>query len=240
VYKRQGIKDVPTTSRNPTANGIVERMHKSVADSLRTYIHGNTQARTLKDAQNVVDEALATAAHAVRANVHTTTGHSPGSLAFRRDMLLDIPLIVDLTAIRDARQVSVDESLRRTNAKRSSYDYQIGQHILKKRHEWTKLGLRWDGPYSIQRVHCNGTVTIELTHGVTERINIRRIKPYHTPTVTFRQSVTAHDNTTDVTEPEVARPQRARRQGYNPQTRGLTDGIRDGSYYYQFPPPRYT
>ena len=171
---------------------------------------------------------MATASHAIRTNIHTTTGYSPGALAFRRDMLLDIPLVVDLTAIRDARQVSVNESLRRANAKRSTYDYQVGQQVLKKLHEFTKLGKRWDGPFPIQRVHCNGNVTIELKQGVTERINIRRVKPYHEPTITLSQSMTAHDDI----EPEVTRPRRSRTQGYNPQTRGLTDGIRDGVYSF--------
>ena len=63
LLARMGIKDVPTTSRNPASNGIVERMHRSVGDTLRTYIHGNTKARTLKDARSIVDQALATAAH---------------------------------------------------------------------------------------------------------------------------------------------------------------------------------
>ena len=223
-----GIKDVPTTSRNPTANGIVERMHKTVGDILRSYIHGNTQARTLSDAKKVVDAALATASHAIRTNIHTATGYSPGALAFRRDMLLDIPLVVDLTAIRDARRVTVNESLRRTNAKRNTYDYQIGQRVLKKVHAFQKLGKRWDGPFPIQNVHCNGNVTIELTPGVTERINIRRVKPYHEPNITLSQSVTA---LSESDEPEVTRPRRSRTQGYNPQTRGLTDGIRDGIYF---------
>ena len=67
------------------------------------------------------------------------------------------------------------------NARRSSYDYQPSQQVLKKKHEWTKLGERWDGPYAIKKVHVNGNVTIELAPGVTERINIRRVKPYHQP-----------------------------------------------------------
>ena len=35
------------------------------------------------------------------------------------------------------------------------------------------------GPYAITQVHTNGTVTIRLSDNVTERINIRWIKPYH-------------------------------------------------------------
>ena len=55
------------------------------------------------------------------------TGYSPGALAFHRDVLLDIPLIIDLQQIRNKRQISVDENPRRVNAKRSSFDYQPGQ-----------------------------------------------------------------------------------------------------------------
>ncbi len=179
--KDYAIKDIPTTSRNPAANGICERMHQTVGSVLRTLIFSH-QPRTLGDAKQLVDQALATASHAVRTNVSGVTGYSPGALAFHRDMLLDVPLVADLMAIRNKRQLSVDENLRRVNAKRSSYDYESGQRVLKKRHEWTKLGERWDGPYNITRVHVNGNVTIQLRAGVTERLNIRRVKPYHTPT----------------------------------------------------------
>ena len=40
-----------------------------------------------------------------------------------------------------------------------------------------KLREAFSGPYSILRVHTNGTVTIQLTPTSTERINIRRLKP---------------------------------------------------------------
>ena len=175
-----GTKDVPTTSRNPSANGICELMHQTVANVLRTLVH-NELPRTLNDAKEYVDSALATAAHAVRANVSQTTGYSPGALVFHRDMLLDVPIVVDLIKLRDNRQLSVDSNLQRVNSKRISYDYQPGQKILKKRHEWTKLGERWDGPFEIVRTHVNGNVTVSLCEGVTERLNIRRVKPYHDP-----------------------------------------------------------
>ena len=58
-----------------------------------------------------------------------------------------------------------------------------GGKVLKKIHDRTKLGLRWEGPYPIERVHVNGNVTVALKPGVLERINIRRVKPYHEPTL---------------------------------------------------------
>ena len=48
----------------------------------------------------------------------------------------------------------VDKNLRRINAKRSSYDYQPGQKLLKKKHEWTKLGERWDEPFEFKKSTC--------------------------------------------------------------------------------------
>ena len=48
-----GIKDVLTTSRNPNANGICERMHQTVGNVLRTLVHAE-QPRTLNDAKNTL------------------------------------------------------------------------------------------------------------------------------------------------------------------------------------------
>ena len=114
----------------------------------------------------------------MRASISTTLGASPGSLVFSRDMFLNIPLIADWHLIAQRREQVVNESLRRQNMKRRQYDYVIGQKVLKKIHDPTKLGERTEGPYPITRVHVNGTVSIQLSDKLTERINIRRIIPY--------------------------------------------------------------
>ena len=44
--------------------------------------------------------------------------------------------------------------------------------------DWRAITQRTSGPYKIVQVHVNGTVTIQLRPGLTERINIRRIIPY--------------------------------------------------------------
>ena len=38
---KTGVQDEPTTSRNPTANSVCERMHQIVGNVLRTALHGN-------------------------------------------------------------------------------------------------------------------------------------------------------------------------------------------------------
>ena len=90
-------------------------------------------------------------------------------------MLLNIPLVADWKAITHAREQRVNENLHRENAKRRSYDYEQGQKVLKLVHKPTKLGRRTFGPFTIQRVHVNGNITMELRPGLSERINVRRV-----------------------------------------------------------------
>ena len=77
------IKDIPTTSRNPQADAICKRMHQTVGNVLRTLLHVNPP-KNLGSARELIDEALSTAMHAMRASVHTTLGGSPGSLVLSK------------------------------------------------------------------------------------------------------------------------------------------------------------
>ena len=174
------ISDLPTTSRNPTANGIVERMHLTIGNVLRALTR-ERNPKTLQAAKDMMDSAIATAMHAVRTNVSESTQNSPGALAFRRDMLHNIPVSVDLPEIQQRRQAKVDADLLRINSKRYSHDYSIGEQVLKRIHDPIKLEDRWEGPFLITCVHSNGNVTMKLRPGISERINIRRIKPYREP-----------------------------------------------------------
>jgi hypothetical protein len=153
-------------------------MHQTVENVLRTLVHSNPP-KNLSKARDIVDDALATAMHAMRTTVATTLKSAPGSLAFSRDMFLNVPLVADWQTIALTREQHVNKNLRRANKKRRQYDYAPGQEVLKKVHNPTKLGVRNLGPYTIDRVHVNGTLTINLRPGVTERINIRRVLPYH-------------------------------------------------------------
>jgi hypothetical protein len=180
VLEINGVKDVPTTIKNPQSNAICERMHQTAANVLRT-LELTTPPQTLQEAQLLVDSALATTMHATRTAIHTTLRVSPGAFVFQRDMFLDIPIIANLQTIRDRRQVLINENLRRQNLKRRSFDYQPQQEVLVRIPNPTKLQDRAEGPYTIQQVHTNGTLTIQRAPHVTERINIRRVIPYRRP-----------------------------------------------------------
>ena len=179
VLEHSNIKSVATSTYNPTANSVCERMHQSMGNILRTLLHGrDSPVQNLTQAHELIDEALSICAHALRTSVHTTLGSSPGALVFNRDMFLNIPLLADWHAITTKREHVINENLRRMNAKRRSHDYIVGQKVLKLLVDPTKLGERTMGPYKIDRVHINGTLTIERRPDVFERISIRRIIPF--------------------------------------------------------------
>ena len=93
-------------------------------------------------------------------------------------MILDLPLIADFQIIREKHQQLIDQRLVVANRKRFSHDYVIGEEILKLNFQPNKLEPRATGPYVIEQVHANGTVTIRIAPNVIERISLRRIKPY--------------------------------------------------------------
>jgi hypothetical protein len=116
--------------------------------------------------------------HGMRAGVHSNLGSSPGNILFNRDMFLNIYSIADWHAIIQRREHLIHEKLMRENQKRRDYNYAPQQMGLEKKWKPKKLGKRTSGPYKIVQVHVNGTVTIQLRPGLTERINIMQIIPY--------------------------------------------------------------
>ena len=175
LLQQAGVKDGPTTRKNPQSNAVCERMHQTVGNMLRTTIRKIT---TTAQAEQAIDNALASAMHATRCSYTKSIGMTPGAMAFHRDMFFDLPIVADLLSIRDERQGMIDENLRRQNAKRREYNYQVGEPVLLKSDNPNKLEPKAHGPYPILQTHTNGTVTILRKQHVAERINIRRIIPY--------------------------------------------------------------
>ncbi len=91
-------------------------------------------------------------------------------------MFLNIPLLVDWQAILARQEQLVNDALLRANKKRINFDYQIGQKVLKyDKMLYGKLKAKTTGPF-------DGTVTISLRPGITERINVCHTLPYREPT----------------------------------------------------------
>ena len=177
IIERHRIHPHPTSVKAPTANGICERLHQTVSNVLRPLISMHPP-QNIDEAGLIVDSALQTASFSARAAIHSTMGVTPGAVAFSRDMLLNIPFIADLQLLKDKREQLIHEQLLRSNRSRISHDYRAGDEILILTYKPDKLDDRAVGPFRIEQVHVNGTVTIRRNANITERINIRRIKPY--------------------------------------------------------------
>jgi hypothetical protein len=74
-----------------------------------------------------------------------------------------MPLIADWQAISHTCEHYVNENLHCANRKQRQYDYALGQQVLNKVHNPTKLRVRTEGPYTVkQHIHVNGNITIIL------------------------------------------------------------------------------
>ena len=152
-------------------------MHQTVGDVLRVVLHTNPP-QNIDDANQVMDNALATAMHATRCAVSAPIGTSPGALVYGRDMIMDVPLIANLAAIRDGRQQMIDENLIKQNKKRIEHQYRVGDRVEQIVWNKTKLSKRSDGPFRVLATHCNGTLTIQRTPTVTDTQSTRWFRPY--------------------------------------------------------------
>jgi transposase InsO family protein len=100
MLQRFGIKDVPTSVRNPQSNSICERLHQSVGNALRVYLNQATP-HNVGNIAELVDSALATSLHAARSTIHQTLGTTPGGIVFHRDMMfLNIPLLTNFAILQ--------------------------------------------------------------------------------------------------------------------------------------------
>jgi hypothetical protein len=177
LCEQYSVKRKPTTSKNPAANAILERIHGVFGDMMRTSDINNLEH---VDSQ-LIDEFITNAAWAIRSSYHTVLKATPGAAIFGRDMLFDIPFIADWDEIGKRRQQQVDKNNARENKKRVPYDYIVGNKVLKinevNGERAPKAHDKNNGPYVITQVYCNGTVRIQRG-SINERLNIRRLTPY--------------------------------------------------------------
>ena len=177
LLTQNAIKAVPTTVKNPQSNAMCERMHQTVANVLRIIMR-TTTISAYAQAEQIMDNALATVMHVTRCSVNHQMKTTPGALTYRRDMFIDVPLIADLVAIRNNRQQLINNNLIRHNRKRYDYHYRLGDRIMVRVYDPDKMQEKLHGPYRIVEIRTNGTVRIQRASNVLETFNIRKIVPY--------------------------------------------------------------
>jgi hypothetical protein len=172
VKNDYGLKIEPVTTRNPQANAIMERVHQTIGNIIRTF---NVQSM---DSDDPWTGTLAAAMFAARATCHATLQASPMQLAFGRDAILNVKHVSNWEHIRQRKQTRINENNKRENKSRRAHAHSLGDKMLVKARKNSKHEVECDGPYKITQVNDNGTVRFQKGI-VNDATNIRRIKPFH-------------------------------------------------------------
>jgi len=176
VEKDYGIKRRGITVRNPQANAIIERIHQTIANSIRTMQLQDDPYINEKDPWAGI---LAAAMFATRATYHTTLKATPAQLVFGRDAILNNAFQPDWDQIKERKQRRIRENNLRENKKRIRHIYKTGDKVLcLSKPTKAKFGIDpWEGPHIIAKINHNGTVHVRKGV-VIETLSIRQIKPY--------------------------------------------------------------
>ena len=170
-----GMKPKRTTAHNPQGNSIIERLHAVLGNAFRTFELENKEL----DEEEPWEEFLSSAAFAIRNSYHRVLDATPGQLVFGRDMILPIQFKTDWARIANQKQRSINDSNKRENAKRIAHKYKVHDKVLlEKPGKVPKMSRPRIGPYVVTKVFTNGTLNIRKG-AVTQRVNIRRVTPYH-------------------------------------------------------------
>ena len=122
-----GLKRKPITTRNPQSNAIIERIHQTIGNIIRTF-----------DVSNIVNNdpwpgIIAATMFSVRATYHTTLQASPMQLVFCRDSILNMKNVADWEHIWQRKQLQINHNNKRENMRRNNHQYKVGEKILVKR-----------------------------------------------------------------------------------------------------------
>mgnify|MGYP000620621369 CR=1 FL=1 len=172
-----GIKRRGATVRNPQANLILERVHQTLGNIIRTFELHKEDFKTLENT-SMWDGVLAATMFALRATYHTTLQATPSQLVFGRDAIMNLPYKPDWLRIKNNKQREINQNNKRENEKKILHKYKQGDKVLIRTDYKSKFSNEpYEGPYEVQQIYDNGTVRIKkgILH---ERLNIRLIKPY--------------------------------------------------------------
>ena len=96
VLESYGITSKPTTVKNPTANAVVERIHGTLGEQLRTTVFEANWS-------NNVDTLIQACAYALCAASPARGTYSPAQLAFGYDMIFRQKVLIDWEPIKALR-----------------------------------------------------------------------------------------------------------------------------------------
>ena len=124
-----------------------------------------------------IDAVLQNVAFGLRATYHTSLLASPGQIVFGRDMVINAAYVANWKRLSDLRATQALKNNSREHKKRRPHTYNVNDTVYIRNTDITKKLDPMKEPFKIVQVHTNGTVTIQRSVNVRERINIRRLHP---------------------------------------------------------------
>ena len=175
IKEDYGIRRKPITTRNPQANSILERVHQTIGNMIRTF---RAQEAEL-DEDDPWSGILSATMFAIRSTVHTTNMATPTQLVFGRDSMLNVIHEANWRYIKERKQKFININNKKENAKRIPHDYTVGDTVMIKQQSNIKYGTdAYSGPHTVVEVRNNGTLRIK-TGVLTDTYNIRNVQPYY-------------------------------------------------------------
>ena len=174
VEEEYQLKARPSSVRNPQSNAIIERVHGTIGNMIRTIDMSHID----DDDEDPFAGVVSAVCWAIRSTYHTTLKATPGQLVFGRDMIFNIEHQADWQLIREKKLARMKDNNARENARRIEHDYAVGDLVSLVKAEFSKAEADREGPYEIIRVHTNGTVTVRKDR-VEKRLNIRQCTPWY-------------------------------------------------------------
>ena len=167
----------PTTIKNSQANALVERMHLTFANNVRTKVF------EIDTWEQEADDLVQACAYALRSTVPSNSNYAPGTLAFGMDMIFRQKIIVDWEELKQLRKKRHIAKNIKENRHRREHTYKAGDLVLiimrsYERGKKPKISEFAEGPYKVLRVYKNGTLRIKRGE-FEETIHIRRLSPYY-------------------------------------------------------------
>ena len=165
------LKRKPITTRNPQSNAIIERIHQTIGNIIRTF-----------DVSNIINNnpwsgILATTMFAVRKTYHTTLQASLMQLVFGRESNLNIKHVANWEHILQRKKSQINHNNKQENMRQNIHQYKVGDKILLKSKKNSKHELEFMGPFPITQKNDNGTVCFQKGI-INDAVNIWRIKPF--------------------------------------------------------------
>jgi hypothetical protein len=199
---RLGVRHRLSTAYHPQTNGLVERFNRTLCEMLAKYSNEWKQDW---------DMFLPSALFAYRTLRQNTTRYEPFYLTYGRDATLPIEFEIKTypteeikdqdfeklyfnrleqimgvlqTSQHQARtniEVSQQKQVERHEKKLVNHQYHIGDKVLLKNFRIQKLAPKWNGPYYIHDINCNGTYKLRTLDGKVRKklVHADQIVPYH-------------------------------------------------------------